>query len=87
MNDGRSSTIRITAFARREPCSTSSSSRVRRTVTKAYSAATKNAFQSTMKMIEASSIAVSVFTRRAPVEAAEFTGREGGLLSPSSVRR
>ena len=40
-----SETIRRTIRARRSPCPTSSSSRVWRTDTNAYSAATKNAFQ------------------------------------------
>ena len=40
-----SETIRRTMRARRSPCPTSSSSRVWRTDTNAYSAATKNAFQ------------------------------------------
>ncbi len=56
-------TILRTVRARRLPSLTSSSRRVCRTETKAYSAATKNAFQSTQKTISTSSSAVTALMR------------------------
>ena len=57
-----SETMSRTMRARRLPSATSSSSRVRRTETNAYSAATKKPFQSTQMTIETSSSAVVMLT-------------------------
>ena len=58
-----SATILRTVRARRLPSAASSSRRVWRTETKAYSAETKNAFQSTQKAIRRSSTAVRMLMR------------------------
>ena len=86
-----SATILRTVRARRLPSLTSSSRRVWRTETNAYSAATKNAFQSTQKTIRASSTAVTALMRRTlpgtPTQARRFVVREGDVSHlPARVR-
>ncbi len=88
-----SETIFRTVRARRLPSATSSSSRVWRTETNAYSAATKNAFQSTQMTMSRSSTAVSRLMRapfgraRAGSEARRPCGRRQSHACQGAERR